>query len=952
MKRVASKVCLIAAWAFVFGVIWQGVALAAAPTIDSLGRIKDDLIVSSRVDVDAAGSVYVVDPRRSQVVKYDQYSKRVAVYDQVTPDGRGLAVSALGDTLYVSSGTRVEVLDAASGAITYLGGEAFSFARIADIDIDDRGFIYVADAGDYAVKVFAPNGIMAYRFGTKGDNPGQFQGINGLAVDSASGRVYVSDTVYTNASAPEVLVFTLSGSLITSFPGATGFGTAKLTFFNGITFDSLGRLYVFDGFMGYMYAYEISGTTLVNQYTYNKVGYLDGQLSGPQDAVFDPSTGRLFVACSNGRIEILGVDGATNPVKVNVAPQVPMPVSPINESVVTVAPTTLRFQNAVDADANDVLSYDVAVFAADDLATPIAQVEGYPQGDTFTDVPVTSQAIVENGRHAWKVRAFDGTEYSAWSDPQYFYLNALAEEPSSPVPVAPLAGDTILDGSGVISWLPSTDADPNAVISYELEICADENFVDMPVYSQVVSDDSVVLGGLDNYNKLLVGSGYFWRVTAVDETGLRSAVSAPGAFLYDTSVLSVSSPISGTLVYLGGDQAYPGRYVGETPLELRDFPAGATTVVAERAGFEPFVAPVEVSLFGKTAVAVSLVPAIAPDDFKARPLVADGQKIALTTGAAPVLSDLNRDGLLDLLVVDASGAATLYAGQGEDYAAGSELLLESPVTDAAPFVVDWNNDGELDLLVGGVDALSLYSAMAGAPAILQSATTALQGESGFVPVVVQMTDDTAKDLLVGTASGQVFLLANTGTDEAPLFEGKQALLKTPFKGGVSPAFVDWDADGQRDLLVAAQGAVYLCAANTEGQYVPVQVLTAGNLNGRKTGGKGKTAQDDTALALGEQVRFVAADLDAGSGKDLVVGNAAGELMAVVSHGAQRVDAYDEALVVKLDELVTAGLDMTEVRASLDADKFDQAAARVEVLLASPGLSEDAASLLADLLALL
>ena len=56
----------------------------------------------------------------------------------------------------------------------------------------------------------------------------------------------------------------------------------------------------------------------------------------------------------------------------------------------------------------------------------------------------------------------------------------------------------------------------------------------------------------------------------------------------------------------------------------------------------------------------------------------------MTTGAAPVLSDLNRDGLLDLLVVDASGAATLYAGQGEDYAAGSELLLESPVTDAAP----------------------------------------------------------------------------------------------------------------------------------------------------------------------------------------------------------------------------------------------------------------------------
>ena len=950
MKRVVNKVCLITAWAVVFGVIWQGVALAAAPTIDSLGRIKEDLIVTSRIDVDATGSVYVVDPRRSQVVKYDQYSKRVAVYDQVTPDGRGLAVSSQGDTLYVSSDTRIEMLDVASGTVTYLGGDAFRFSRIADIDIDDRGFIYVADAGDYAVKVFAPNGVMAYRFGRKGDNPGQFQGLNGLTVDSVNGRIYVADSVYTNASTPEVLVFTLSGSLITSFPGATGFGTAKLTFFNGITFDNLGRLYVFDGFKGYMYAYELSGNTLINQYTYNKVGYLEGQLSGPQDAIFDPLTGRLFVACSNGRIEILGVDGATNPIKVNVAPSVPTPVSPISDSVVTLDPPALRFQNATDADETDVLSYDVAVFAATDLTTPIAEVTNYPQGATFTEVPVASAGLVENARHAWKVRAFDGTEYSAWSEAQYFYLNALAEAPSVPVPVAPLAEDEVLDGSGVISWLPSSDVDPGATVSYELELSTSASFDVVQVVSPLAVE-SVTLKDLSIYPEMVVGSGYYWRVMAFDDTCRRSDASTAGAFLYDTSVLSVLSPISGTQVYLGGDQAYPGRYVGEAPLELRDFPLGQTSVVAERPGFEPFVAPVDVAELGKVHVDVALVPAILPDDFKSRPLEVGGQKLSLPTAAAPVLVDMDRDGILDLLVVDAAGAASVYVGQEEGFLAGSSLSLGSPVAGASPFVVDWDNDGKLDLLVGGVDSLNLYPGIAGAPTLLQGATTALAGEGSFVPVVVEMTGDDAKDLLVGTASGQVYLLANQNTDEAPVFSAKVALLKTPFVGGAAPAYVDWNADGQRDLVVASQGALYLCGVDTEGLYGPVQVLAVGNEKNLKAGGKGKASQTETS-PLGELLRFVAADLDGASGKDLVVGNAAGELMLVVSHGDQFSDAYKAALLVKLDDLTAAGIDVEAIRASLVEEKYVQAAERVEVLLADPGLDAEASVLLAELLELL
>lgn len=951
MKRVANKVCLIAAWAVFFGVIWQVGALAAAPAIESLGQIKDDLVVSSRIDVDVAGNAYIVDPRRSHVVKYDQYSKRVATYDQVTPDGRGLAVSPDGGTLYVSSNNRVEILNTATGAVSYLGGEALSFVRIADIDIDARGVIFIADAGDYAIKVFAPNGVMIYRFGSKGDAPGQFQGINGLTVDSVTGRVYVTDSVYTNASAPEVLVFSLNGALLTSFPGETGFGTAKLSFFSGITFDALGRLYVFDGFKSYMYAYELAGNTLVNQYTYSQVGFTEGKLSGPQDAVYDSATGRLFVACSNGRVEIFGVDGATNPVKVNVAPGVPNPVSPVADSMVTSSGPSLRFENAVDVDAADVLTYDLEVFAAADLTTPVASLTGVDEGDAFTEVVLSSTGIAENNRHAWRVRAYDGTDYSPWSDVKYFWVNAVDEAPSMPVAVAPLVVDTILDGSGVISWSAATDPDPQSVISYEIEIATDENFENVHA-AEILTGESVTLGGLQDYPQLVVGSGYFWRVVAVDEGGLRSGSSLPGAFLYNTSVLYVKSPMPGTRVYLGGDRAYPGQLLGEAPLELRDFPVGKTSVTAERAGFEPFVAPVEMAVRSTVVVDVDLVAAIAPEDFKSRPVEAAGQKIFLTTGAAPVLADVNADGVSDLLVVDAAGNASLYVADAGGYLAGEDLLLASPIAGAAPFVVDWNNDGRLDLLVGGADSLSVYDALSGEPVVVQDVTTLLATENDFTPIVAELNDDNAKDLLVGTSSGQVYRLLNDGDDAAPTFSSRQPVLKSALEGAVAPLWVDWDADGQRDLLVAAQGAVYLCAADSDGYYAPVQMISAGNLAARKSGGKGKVSSANNGLALGGQLRVVADDIDGVNGKDLLVGNAAGELVAVVSHGDQVVAAYREALLEKVAALEAAGVDMSEVRSSLDAEKYGQAMDLIEALLLDDTLASDVESMLNDLLQLL
>ena len=72
--------------------------------------------------------------------------------------------------------------------------------------------------------------------------------------------------------------------------------------------------------------------------------------------------------------------------------------------------------------------------------------------------------------------------------------------------------------------------------------------------------------------------------------------------------------VPGAKVYVGGNHGYAGRFVGEAPLELRDFPAGPASVVVERAGFETFVAQVRPGDRENVNVYAEMVTAIAPSD--------------------------------------------------------------------------------------------------------------------------------------------------------------------------------------------------------------------------------------------------------------------------------------------------------------------------------------------------
>lgn len=158
----------------------------------------------------------------------------------------------------------------------------------------------------------------------------------------------------------------------------------------------------------------------------------------------------------------------------------------------------------------------------------------------------------------------------------------------------------------------------------------------------------------------------------------------------------------------------------------------------------------------------------------------------------------------------------------------AQNLLSLPINHSpAPYVVDWDNDGLDDLVVGMRDA-SIYGGIAvylrNSDGSLQTpfstftsgtATTAIGWTRYFRPNVADWNGDGNKDLIYGQYYGSkgVILCLNQGSDAAPEFRGVDnqsmytesgtlvGLTTGSTVAYVSPEVIDWDNDGDLDLLV-------------------------------------------------------------------------------------------------------------------------------------------------------
>lgn len=238
---------------------------------------------------------------------------------------------------------------------------------------------------------------------------------------------------------------------------------------------------------------------------------------------------------------------------------------------------------------------------------------------------------------------------------------------------------------------------------------------------------------------------------------------------------------------------------------------------------------------------------------------AEGVPIDAGDAATPKVVDWDGDGLKDLLVGTEWNRILYYrntgtnknrqlAYQGLVQADGATLILPiTPVAEASESIfkrdyypvletVDWDGDGDVDLLSGGYITGRIYvyeNTGRGADGQPQLAfRSPIEDENGplnvgdwcAAPCAADFDGDGDLDLMsgnmpIGAARSREqaeeirFLryYENSGTRRQPSFRATAFPKEVPFPHGglATPRSVDWDADGDLDLIVSARDSLFL-----------------------------------------------------------------------------------------------------------------------------------------------
>lgn len=941
MKRMSMVASLFAVISLMVSVIWPIQVMAAvSPTLTYLGTFPERLSAPGTIEVDGDGNIYVADADHG-VYKFNRGGKLVANYDLQEVTSKGISVSPGGDYIYVAARDKVLILNADGEPIEAFGAGAGEFEDASEIDTDADGYIYVVDVGRYVVRKYDASGV--YQGVEFSVASGATNSIQAMAIDAASGELYIADMQGSVDLADRVVrVYDLAGNYLRQM-GGVGLGG-----FGGIEFDDQGRTYMLDSIGNKMLVWDGSGSTLK---TVSAGGLLVGEgvdtsfknyiFAFPIDAVYDEVNSRLLMIAGS-MIAVLGIDSYTIPVS-NEPPGVPQPVDPIAGSEVGSETPTLTFTEPSDPDG-DTLTYSVEVNcgAGPALYTSIA-------GTSF-QVPVS---LTENQACTWRVQADDGAALSEWSDSATFVVNAVQEAPTTPVLDLPLTG-ALLNVDSQFSWGGSSDPDPGAAISYRIELATDAGFASLIDSGSFVSL-SVAIDAFAAFSELGPQTDYFWRVIAVDDDGLESLPSEVRSFTLYTTSLAIDANIPGAKVYFGGNHAYSGRLVGETPYVANHLLAGTYSVVLAYPGLESAVGTVEVVAGEKTAATFALAPAYASGSFSGGKLVS-GKLDRMTGQVSPFLVDFDNDGELDILVGDSIGQLILFPGLERDPEATSLKVGPKQVLDvdlapgAAPFVVDWNNDDKKDLLAGtsGGSLLLLMNVGTNSDPVFDAAEYLLVGGypvnagADAVPMVMDFDRDGDKDLLVGNGAGSLLLYVNSGTDSAPELDAGLELLRV--EGAASPFAADLDGNGNKELFIAAGTDVLKVVG--DGDALTTQLLFSASSNGN--GG------------MRGPLRLFVADVDGKKGKDFILGTASGKLEVERSGSNQVSAAFVAALNDKLDQVASILADsepallsqVEDVRADVQVMAFDTALVASQELLAGLLMGSDANISVGELVGLL
>ncbi len=209
---------------------------------DLNGRIEREIDlgragIEEAVDVvvDSTGALYVTDPRRGRVVRFDP--KDDEAWTEIEIGGRptSIAFDRTRDAIVVVDTLTPAIVTIDRTTFTLLPGAPATdgpplWNRPVWVTPSSAGGVWVVDALNFRVCRVEGAGAVAACFGRLGDGPGTFARPRGVAEDDA-GRVYVVDALFGNCQ-----VFDEAGQLLLAI-GSRGSGAGEMLLPSDIAID-------------------------------------------------------------------------------------------------------------------------------------------------------------------------------------------------------------------------------------------------------------------------------------------------------------------------------------------------------------------------------------------------------------------------------------------------------------------------------------------------------------------------------------------------------------------------------------------------------------------------------------------------------------------------------------------------------------------------------------------
>lgn len=271
--------------------------LRALVGLDKAGDVAKDRLVKPTGVFVSSGTVFVADPGRRAVLRYDEatgkgewWPRSAKLLSPVavarTPDGRLLvADSMLG---------KVFILDGEGKVKGELEGDPQGLGQPSGLAVSD-GRIYVSDAKRHRISVYGLEGSFLQSFGRRGMGPGEFNFPTYLWWDKRTGQLWVTDSGNFRWQ-----WFNADGRFLGKI-GENGNRPGYLARPRGVALDSEGHVYGADAAFDAFQIFEPDNKFLL---LVGRAGGAAGEFSMP-GGVFIDARDRVFVAdTQNARVQV------------------------------------------------------------------------------------------------------------------------------------------------------------------------------------------------------------------------------------------------------------------------------------------------------------------------------------------------------------------------------------------------------------------------------------------------------------------------------------------------------------------------------------------------------------------------------------------------------------------------------------------------------------------------